>query len=54
VVAIELFRNRRRAIYFKGKGECDFVVEEGTRTFEGETLEVVPVWKWLLGASTEK
>ena len=100
VVAIELFRNRRRAMYFKGKGECDFVVQEGTRpaeawqacwelngsaekremrglleaqrelgikkgailtynqegtrTFEGETLEVVPVWKWLLGALAEK
>lgn len=28
--------------------------QEGTRTFEGETLEVVPVWKWLLGALAEK
>jgi len=24
--------------------------QEGTRTFEDETLEVVPVWKWLLGS----
>ena len=28
--------------------------QEGTRTFEGETLEVVPVWKLLLGASAER
>ena len=28
--------------------------QEGTRTFEGETLEVVPVWKWLLGSPAEK
>jgi hypothetical protein len=87
-------------MYFKGKGECDFVVQEGTRPaeawqacwelnrsaekremrglleaqrelgikkgailtynqegtrkFEGETLEVVPVWKWLLGSPAEK
>jgi len=28
--------------------------QEGTRTFEGETLEVVPVWKWLLGSPAEE
>ena len=30
-VAIELVRYRRRAMYFKGKGECDFIVQEGMR-----------------------
>jgi predicted AAA+ superfamily ATPase len=34
VVAIELARNRRRVMYFKGKGECDFIVQEGTRPKE--------------------
>jgi predicted AAA+ superfamily ATPase len=96
VVAIELFRKRRRAMYFKGKSECDFVVQEGTRpveawqvcwelnesaekrefkglleaqrelgikkgailtynqegtkAFEGTTIKMVPVWKWLLAS----
>ena len=34
VVAIEFSRNRRRTMYFKGKNECDFVVQEGTRPAE--------------------
>ena len=96
VVAVELFRNRRRAMYFKGKNECDFIVQEGTRpveawqvcwelngsaekreirglleaqrelginkgglltynqggtrTFEGEKVKLIPVWKWLLAS----
>jgi predicted AAA+ superfamily ATPase len=36
------------------KGSILTYNQEGTRTFEGETLEVVPVWKWLLGALAEK
>jgi hypothetical protein len=32
------------------KGSILTYNQEGTRTFEGETIEVVPVWKWLLGA----
>ena len=48
VVAVELFRNRRRAMYFKGKNECDFIIQEGTRSVEG--------WQvcWELVGSTEK
>jgi hypothetical protein len=48
VVAIELFRNRRRAMYFKGKKECDFIVQEGTRPLEA--------WQvcWELTGSNEK
>jgi len=34
------------------KGAILTYKQEGTRTFEGETLEVAPVWKWLLGAPT--
>lgn len=34
VVALELLRRRKRAMYFKGRGECDFVVQEGTRPSE--------------------
>jgi uncharacterized protein len=100
LVAVELYRDRRRAMYFKGKNECDFIVQEGThpaeawqvcwevsgpaekreirglleaqrdlgikkgalltynqggtRTFEGETIKMVPVWKWLLASPAEK
>lgn len=48
VVAIELFRNRRRAMYFKGKGECDFILQEWTRPSEA--------WQvcWELAGSNEK
>jgi predicted AAA+ superfamily ATPase len=31
VVAVELFRRRRRMMYFKNKGECDFIVQKGVR-----------------------
>jgi len=93
-VAVELFRRRVKTMYYKGKGECDFVVQmrprpeeawqvcwelnrdnekrelqgisevrrgvgidgggiltysqEGTRTINGATILVQPVWKWLL------
>jgi hypothetical protein len=48
IVAIELFRNRRRAMYFKGKGECDFILQEGKRPAEA--------WQvcWELTGSNEK
>ncbi|MEW5901356.1 MAG: ATP-binding protein [Acidobacteriota bacterium] len=48
VVAIELVRNRRRVMHFKGKGECDFIVQEGTRPKEA--------WQvcWELTRSSEK
>ena len=48
VVAIELFRNRRRVMCFKGKGECDFIVQEGTRPKEA--------WQvcWEISRSNEK
>ncbi len=48
VVAIELFRRRRRTFYFKGAHECDFVVQEGTRAVEA--------WQvcWDLTPSNEK
>ena len=47
-VAVELFRHRRRAMYFKGKNECDFIIQKGTRPVEG--------WQvcWELVGSTEK
>lgn len=34
VVALEFFRSRRRTLYFSGKGECDFIVQEETRPSE--------------------
>lgn len=48
VVAIELVRSRRRAMYFKGKGECDFILQEGTRPTDA--------WQacWEIGRSNEK
>ena len=48
VVAVEFFRNRRRAMYFKGKNECDFIIQEGIRPIEG--------WQvcWELVGSSEK
>ena len=48
VVAIELARKRSRAMYFKGKGECDFIIQEGTRPTEA--------WQvcWEISHSTEK
>ena len=48
VVAVELFRRRRRAFYYKGTNECDFVIQEGTR--------VVEAWQvcWELTPSNEK
>jgi hypothetical protein len=47
-VAIELARYRRRMMYFKNKGECDFVVQEGTRPLEA--------WQvcWEISPSNEK
>ena len=47
-VAIELIRNRRRAMYYKGKVECDFILQEGTRPKEA--------WQvcWEIGSSNEK
>ncbi len=33
-VALEFFRRRRRFFYAKGEGECDFVVQSGTRPAE--------------------
>jgi len=48
VVAIEFFRNRRKTMYFKGKSECDFVIQEGTRPTEA--------WQvcWEVGRLNEK
>jgi predicted AAA+ superfamily ATPase len=48
VVAIELIRNRRRAMYFRGKGECDFIVQAGSRPAEA--------WQvcWEINRSNEK
>jgi len=48
VVAIELVRNRRRVMYFKSKGECDFIVQEGPRPKEA--------WQvcWEISRSNEK
>lgn len=48
VVAIELIRNRSRAMYFKGKSECDFILQEGTRPKEA--------WQvcWEISRSNEK
>jgi predicted AAA+ superfamily ATPase len=48
IVAVELFRNRRRAMHYKGKGECDFILQEGTRPTEA--------WQvcWEIGRSNEK
>jgi predicted AAA+ superfamily ATPase len=48
VVAIELVRDRRRAMYFKGKSECDFILQEGTRPKEA--------WQvcWEINRSNEK
>jgi predicted AAA+ superfamily ATPase len=47
-VAIEFVRNRRRVMYFKGRGECDFIVQDGTRP--KEAWQVV----WEIGQSNEK
>ena len=98
-VAVEFARGRRRTMYFKGRAECDFIVQEGmrpveawqvcwelsranekremkglaeaqrelgikkggiltynqegTRTFEGITMKMVPVWRWLLASGRE-
>ncbi|MDW7761122.1 MAG: ATP-binding protein [Acidobacteriota bacterium] len=97
-VAVELFRRREKPMYFKGRGECDFIVRRGnrpeeawqvcwelnaankkrelngfaearrelgitkggiltynqeeTRTLNGESVLVRPVWKWLLDANS--
>jgi predicted AAA+ superfamily ATPase len=94
VVALEFYRKRRRTMYYKGKGECDFIVQQGlrpveawqacweltpsnekreigglleamrdlkiraggiltyggeeTRSVDGASLRILPVWKWLL------
>ena len=48
VVALEFFRRRRRFLYYKNAGECDFLVQEGTRATEA--------WQvcWALNRSNEK
>lgn len=48
VVAVELFRRRAKTMYFKGKGECDFVVQRGRRPEEA--------WQvcWELNEANEK
>jgi predicted AAA+ superfamily ATPase len=48
VVAVELFRRRARTMYFKNKGECDFVVQRGRRPEEA--------WQvcWELNEANEK
>ena len=94
VTALEFFRTRRRTLYYKGKHECDFIVQRGTKPVEawqvcweltsanekrefrglleamaelgistggiltygqeetrkadGRTIQVFPLWKWLL------
>lgn len=48
VVAVELYRRRARTMYFKGKGECDFIVQRGLRPEEA--------WQvcWELNETNEK
>jgi hypothetical protein len=48
VVAVELLRRRAHAGYFKGEGECDFIIQKGTRPAEA--------WQvcWELGPRNEK
>ena len=48
VVALEFFRRRRRFLYYKNAGECDFLVQEGTHAAEA--------WQvcWTLDRSNEK
>jgi hypothetical protein len=48
LVALEFYRGRRRILYYKGKGECDFIVQQGQRPVEA--------WQacWELNASNEK
>lgn len=48
VVALELFRHRRRFLHFRGKNECDFIVQEGNRPAEA--------WQvcWELSPANEK
>ena len=48
VVALELYRRRRRAMYYKKKGECDFIVQEGLKPTEA--------WQvcWELSGTNEK
>ncbi|MBU1209014.1 MAG: ATP-binding protein [Proteobacteria bacterium] len=99
-VALGFFRSRRRMLYYKGKGECDFIIQQGlrpveawqacwelnvsnekreikglleamhelkikaggiltygqeeTRSVDGVTLRILPVWKWLLAYSGEE
>jgi len=48
VVALEFFRNRRRAMYYKGRSECDFILQDGTKPTQA--------WQvcWELSAANEK
>ncbi len=48
IVAIELVRKRCRVMYFKSKGECDFIVREGAKPKEA--------WQvcWEVGRVSEK
>jgi len=48
VVSIEFVRQRRRVLYYRNTSECDFLVQEGTRTAEA--------WQvcWALNRSNEK
>jgi predicted AAA+ superfamily ATPase len=48
VVSSEFFRRRLHVLYYKKKGECDFIVQHGTRAIEA--------WQvcWALNRSNEK
>ncbi|MEW5902075.1 MAG: ATP-binding protein [Acidobacteriota bacterium] len=48
VVAVELYRRRAKTMYFKGRGECDFIVQRGLRPEEA--------WQvcWELNETNEK
>ncbi len=48
LVATELFRNRIKTMYFKGRGECDFIIKRGVRIEEA--------WQvcWELNEANEK
>jgi len=48
LVAVELFRRRQQSFFFKDRGECDFVLKEGTRL----TTAVQVCWR--LDQRTEK
>lgn len=47
-VAVELYRRREKALYYRNRGECDFIVQRGTRPAEA--------WQvcWELNPENEK